>query len=162
MWVHNNRNEWCTRQAMDSAAESEHFDIVEWLHENRNEWCTTWAMDLAARNGHLDIVICLHNNRNEGRTRRAIDSCSVHRWHKKITLVLLPEIHTFMFDPSLTYENHIRFVIRNPYFHFLSIVDIRKICQLCYWKSMFSQLLTLRKSCRFCYWKYIRPCLIHR
>lgn len=41
-------------------------DIVEWLHRNRTEGCTEEAMDLAAQGGHFDVVVFLHRNRSEG------------------------------------------------------------------------------------------------
>ena len=42
-------------------------------HENRDEGCSKYAMDLAARKGHLDIVIWLHvRTMNNGIT---IDFC---------------------------------------------------------------------------------------
>jgi hypothetical protein len=31
-------------------------DIIKWLHKNRTEGCTSDAMDWAADNGHLEIV----------------------------------------------------------------------------------------------------------
>lgn len=37
-----------TARAMDLAARHGHLDVVKWLHENRSEGCTTDAMDLAA------------------------------------------------------------------------------------------------------------------
>jgi hypothetical protein len=38
---------------MNSAAENGHLEVVQWLHENRSEGCTEDAMDFAARNGHF-------------------------------------------------------------------------------------------------------------
>ena len=51
---------------MDYAAQFGHLDVVKWLHENRTEGCTTDAMDLAAKNGHLETVKWLAKNRREG------------------------------------------------------------------------------------------------
>ena len=37
---------------MDCAAECGQMEVVIWLHHNRNEGCTTNAMDWAAEMGH--------------------------------------------------------------------------------------------------------------
>uniref|UniRef100_K3W8V4 Ankyrin repeat protein n=1 Tax=Globisporangium ultimum (strain ATCC 200006 / CBS 805.95 / DAOM BR144) TaxID=431595 RepID=K3W8V4_GLOUD len=50
-----------------------HLKIVSFLHENRTEDCTTQAMDCAARRGHLDVVMFLHENRNKGCTIVVMD-----------------------------------------------------------------------------------------
>ena len=55
-WLHENRAEGCTKDAMFWAALNGHLEVVKWLHENRTEGCTKDAMDYAARNGHLEIV----------------------------------------------------------------------------------------------------------
>ncbi|TDH68359.1 hypothetical protein CCR75_003476 [Bremia lactucae] len=73
----------CCQEAMDSAAEFGHLDVVQWLHHNRQEGCTTDAMDMAACNGHLEIVQWLHENRKEGCTRNAIDFAA-QRGHLKV------------------------------------------------------------------------------
>ena len=41
---------------MDWAAENGHLDVVKFLHENRDEGCSKDAMDDAAKNGHIDVV----------------------------------------------------------------------------------------------------------
>lgn len=41
---------------MDIAAESSHFYVVQWLHENRTEGCTTQAIGGVAENGHIEVV----------------------------------------------------------------------------------------------------------
>jgi hypothetical protein len=41
---------------MDWAAYNDHLATIRWLHDNRLEGCTTQAMDLAALNGRLDVV----------------------------------------------------------------------------------------------------------
>ncbi len=43
-------------------AKNGHLAVVKWLHENRTEGCTTDAMDDAASNGHLTVVKWLHEN----------------------------------------------------------------------------------------------------
>ena len=53
---------------MNKAAENGHLDIVKFLHYNRIEGCTTDAMDHAAEYGHLDIVKFLQNNRKDDYT----------------------------------------------------------------------------------------------
>lgn len=65
-WLHDNRSEGCTTDAMDEAARNGHLDVVRWLHENRSEGCTTWAMDRAALRGDFDILLYLHYRRTEG------------------------------------------------------------------------------------------------
>jgi hypothetical protein len=41
---------------MDLASYNGDLNIVEFLHANRTEGCTTEAMDWASCNGHIDIV----------------------------------------------------------------------------------------------------------
>ncbi len=41
---------------MDFAAHNGHLEVLTWLHENRNEGCTTNAMNWAAEHGHLEVV----------------------------------------------------------------------------------------------------------
>jgi hypothetical protein len=41
---------------MDCAAENGHLDVIIWLHKNRTEGCTADAMDCAVENGHLDMI----------------------------------------------------------------------------------------------------------
>ncbi|ETL86474.1 hypothetical protein L917_14092, partial [Phytophthora nicotianae] len=60
-WLHANRTEGCTTDAMNRAAWNGHLDIIQWLHPNRTEGCTTEAMDWAAKNGHLHVVQWLQN-----------------------------------------------------------------------------------------------------
>lgn len=72
-WLHTNRTEGCMRKAMDAAAGNGHLEMVQWLHENRAEGCTTDAMTKAAAAGHLDVVKWLHENRPEGCTSNAIE-----------------------------------------------------------------------------------------
>ncbi|ETI33260.1 hypothetical protein F441_19917 [Phytophthora nicotianae CJ01A1] len=56
---------------MDEAAANGHLQVVKWLHENRGDGCTTQAMDCAAANGHLDTIQWLHSNRTEGCSKDA-------------------------------------------------------------------------------------------
>ncbi len=70
--------EICTIDAMNNAAMNGHLHIVKWLHENREEGCTTDAIDFAASHGHLEIVKWLHKNRYEGCTTNAMDLAASH------------------------------------------------------------------------------------
>jgi hypothetical protein len=75
-WLHENRTEGCTVEAMNRAAEYGHLEIVKWLHENRTEGCTKSAMDDAAKYGHLKVVKWLHENRTEGCTTYAMNDAA--------------------------------------------------------------------------------------
>ncbi|KAG7390048.1 hypothetical protein PHYPSEUDO_009010 [Phytophthora pseudosyringae] len=75
-WLHANRKEGCTTDALDMAAYNGHLEIVQWLHENRKEGCTSNAIDFAAQHGHLKVVQWLHYNRKEGATHYAIDNAA--------------------------------------------------------------------------------------
>jgi hypothetical protein len=57
---------------MDYAASNGHLRVVTWLHENRHEGCTEDAMDYAASNCKLDVIMWLWQNRQEGCTSRAL------------------------------------------------------------------------------------------
>ena len=75
-WLHATRREGCTTDAMDMAACNGHLAIVQWLHEHRREGCTSNAMDFAAQHGHLAVIKWLHYNRHEGATHYAIDNAA--------------------------------------------------------------------------------------
>jgi hypothetical protein len=75
-WLHENRTEGCTVEAMNKAASNGHLEVVKWLHENRTEGCTVLAMEWAAENGHLEVVKWLHENRTEGCTKGAMDKAA--------------------------------------------------------------------------------------
>jgi len=77
-WLHENRQEGCTINAMNWAAYNGYIEVVKWLHENRKEGCTIKAMDYAAENGHLEVVKWLHENRKEGCTIRAMDNAAYY------------------------------------------------------------------------------------
>jgi ankyrin repeat protein len=47
---------------MNLAAEKGHLEVIKWLHENRDEGCTSDAMDWAAKNGHQEVVKYLREN----------------------------------------------------------------------------------------------------
>ena len=61
-WLHENRSEGCTVEAMDLAAREGHLEIVKWLHANRSEGCSTDAMILAFEEGYYEIVKYLYEN----------------------------------------------------------------------------------------------------
>ncbi len=65
-WLHENRTEGCTTDAMDFASFDGYLEVVKWLHENRTEGCTTQAMNGATEFGHLEVIKWLHENRSEG------------------------------------------------------------------------------------------------
>lgn len=50
---------------MDAGAANGHLRVVQWLHYNRSEGCTTEAMGGAADRNHDDGVKWLHVNRTE-------------------------------------------------------------------------------------------------
>ncbi|EGG21834.1 hypothetical protein DFA_01720 [Cavenderia fasciculata] len=64
----------CNTEAMDIAAASGHFSVVEWLHFNRTEGCTTRAMD---QSPCFEITQFLHLNRTEGCTTKALNNASI-------------------------------------------------------------------------------------
>ncbi len=61
-WFQKGRLLKCTVQAMDSAAEHGHLDVVKWLYYNRMEGCTRDAEIMAAQNGHFDVLEWLKQN----------------------------------------------------------------------------------------------------
>ncbi|KAG6574744.1 Ankyrin repeat protein [Phytophthora cinnamomi] len=75
-WLHHNRREGCTTDAMDMAACNGHLQVVKWLQSHRKEGCTANAMDFAAQHGHLKVVQWLHYNRKEGATHYAMDNAA--------------------------------------------------------------------------------------
>jgi hypothetical protein len=46
--------------------ETGHLEVVKWLHQNREEGCTGNAMWWAAKGGHLHVLQWLAENRREG------------------------------------------------------------------------------------------------
>ncbi|EGZ06799.1 hypothetical protein PHYSODRAFT_530006, partial [Phytophthora sojae] len=96
-WLHENRSEGCTTNAMNSAANRGHLDVVKWLHANRTEGCTSQAMeasffctgkgilsketvDEAASHGCLEVVKFLHEHRvfEKGCTKSAMTKAAHH------------------------------------------------------------------------------------
>lgn len=60
-WLHANRIEGCTVNAINFAAALGDLRIVKWLHENLPERLRAKAMDFAAKFGHLQILKYLHS-----------------------------------------------------------------------------------------------------
>ncbi|OQS04224.1 hypothetical protein THRCLA_20939 [Thraustotheca clavata] len=79
-YFHNERTEGCTTFAMDRAAKDGYLDLVQFLHANRKEGCTHRAIDSAAENGHLEVVKFLATHRTEG--------CSIRAFKSKYTNVV--------------------------------------------------------------------------
>ncbi|EGG22291.1 hypothetical protein DFA_04409 [Cavenderia fasciculata] len=71
-YLHYNRTEGCSSDALDYTAPNGHLEIVKFLHFNRREGCTTYAMDWAAGYGHIEIVRFLQEHRSEGATNHAM------------------------------------------------------------------------------------------
>jgi hypothetical protein len=69
-WLHENRSEGCTAQAMDRAAGNGHFDVVRYLRANRSEGCSWFAFRLAAGANNLEIMRWLVYNYPQFHTRR--------------------------------------------------------------------------------------------
>jgi len=53
---------------MNRTAENDNLTVLQWLHANRSDGCTTDAINLTVGNGHLYVVEWLHANRSEGFT----------------------------------------------------------------------------------------------
>ncbi|EGG22296.1 hypothetical protein DFA_04414 [Cavenderia fasciculata] len=73
IFLHFNRTEGATTDAMDRAAENGHFDVVQFLHFNRSEGCTKKAIMYACDRRHLEIVSFLINLRKEECTERLLE-----------------------------------------------------------------------------------------
>ncbi|KAF4028311.1 Ankyrin repeats (3 copies) [Phytophthora infestans] len=87
-WLHVNRSEGCTTEAMDNAAAVGNLEIVKWLHLNRGEGCTKQAMNDAAANGHLAVVEWLHEHRGEGCDKSAVSNAAA-KGHLAVVRFLL-------------------------------------------------------------------------
>ena len=78
--------EYKGKRAWDESCEWGSLVSVKFLHANRKNGCTTDAMNFAARHGHLEVVKFLHENRGMGRqvsdTRRLDRCCRELLQHK--------------------------------------------------------------------------------
>ncbi|KAG9401652.1 hypothetical protein AC1031_009507 [Aphanomyces cochlioides] len=72
-------------------------EIVKFLHENRQEGCTTEAMDAACTNGHVDIVKFLMEHREERCSSEAL-SQAIYGGHLNVVKFLLENIHDIEWD----------------------------------------------------------------
>ncbi|EFA75780.1 hypothetical protein PPL_10835 [Heterostelium album PN500] len=75
-FLHFNRSEGCTTDALDNASKMGRFDIVQFLHSHRTEGCSVVALDSAPSFGSLELVMFLHYNRSEGCTTKAVDNAA--------------------------------------------------------------------------------------
>lgn len=83
-FLHANRSEGATSEAIDAAASNGHLPVVRWLTTNMpNLVGTTKAMDGAACAGHLEVVKYLHEFRSEGCTTEAMD-LAARRGHLEV------------------------------------------------------------------------------
>ena len=73
---------------MNAASREGYLEVVKWLHFNRSEGCSTNAIDLAAQNGHLGVVKWLHSNRSEGCSAYALLTAA-QAGHKNIVKYLV-------------------------------------------------------------------------
>jgi len=67
-----------TTDTMDDAAAEGNLEIVKWLHENRREGCTQQAIGRACDGNHLSVAEFLCKNRKEGFTPDAIVAAIMH------------------------------------------------------------------------------------
>ncbi|OQR98761.1 ankyrin repeat [Thraustotheca clavata] len=72
-----NRTEGCSTFAMNSAAGG-HFDIVKFLHENRSQGYTSEAIDNAVAFGLLGIVKILNENCTEEFKKEALSGAEAN------------------------------------------------------------------------------------
>ncbi|POM66369.1 Hypothetical protein PHPALM_17773, partial [Phytophthora palmivora] len=77
-WLYANRREGCGKWAMDLAASCGHLHVVKWLYQDLHKCCSSWALDSAARQGHLDVVKWLHSNQTEACTAEAMSSAAAN------------------------------------------------------------------------------------
>jgi hypothetical protein len=51
--IKNSNNLSFSKYTMACAARNGHLEIIKWLHQNRTEGCTTDAIDFASKGGYL-------------------------------------------------------------------------------------------------------------
>ncbi|KAI8929871.1 hypothetical protein BC831DRAFT_441366 [Entophlyctis helioformis] len=89
---------------MNRAAGKGHLHVVKWLHANRTEGCTTNAMDGAAANGHLHVVTWLLAHRTEGFTYEALIESKTDSIATTLIKSLTPEQRASMADAITRYR----------------------------------------------------------
>ena len=75
-WMHYHEYEMDTwpYSVMDWAASNGQLEVVKWLHKNRSEGCTPEALFWAASKGHLEIVKYLYENKLVTDIEEALDA----------------------------------------------------------------------------------------
>ncbi|EFA75796.1 hypothetical protein PPL_10851 [Heterostelium album PN500] len=94
-FLHYNRTEGCSKQALDNAASSGDMDLIKFLHFNRTEGCTTKIYERTIMFGQLNVVKWLLENRTEAFTQSAIHS-AVHLGHLEIVKTLIDSNKPFL------------------------------------------------------------------
>lgn len=80
-WLHVNRTEGCTANAINFAAALGDIKIIKWLHENLPPGLRANAMDFAAKYGQLEVLKYLHAlqyQRTEIALQKAIENGRVN------------------------------------------------------------------------------------
>ena len=96
--------------AMDDAAKNGHLEVIIWLHENRTEGCTSNAMVYAAGNGHFEIVKWLFQNRlNECMESYGAIAYATQNGHFEIVKWLLTSFRTILTKSEI--DKHTKNVI---------------------------------------------------
>ncbi|EGG22216.1 hypothetical protein DFA_04334 [Cavenderia fasciculata] len=108
-FLHLNRSEGATTNAMENAAKCGNIDVVKFLHENRSEGASTMAMDYASMYGYFEIVKYLHEHRSEGATTMAIEYAAQHGH-----IDIVKFIHQNLCEGIAT--NAIRYAVRYGHF----------------------------------------------
>ena len=115
-WLHYNRNEGCTKHAMNLAAGNGHLEVVKWLYRNRIEGCTTRALISAIRNDHWHVVEWLFSN-----LKMSLDVNQVLQFaleDRKLKILSLPDLQTFKISNPT-----IRFAANRIFTHLAQFMD---------------------------------------
>lgn len=62
-------------------------EILKWLHKNRGEGCTQEAVDWAAGNGHVDVLHWLISTRRVGYSTRAVEWATKNDHSESVALL---------------------------------------------------------------------------
>lgn len=90
-WLHD-LNFKCSTDAMNLAAENNHFSVVVWLHNNRSEGCTSDALLYSAQKGHVKMTEWLLENRHECNSQQVVQKAALNALRKGVMEV----IHVFI------------------------------------------------------------------